>query len=175
MPTSNSRTLRTHRVQVHYWVSKGAHGQVWVAWWVDFRLNAPRIGEHYLGYLLPRGTSWHITYHSTQPCPRDVDLRSMVHNNRRSALTMWIGDGGGAEPGARATPHEAEHVDAGQTSPSYAVGISCLVFCELLLQVLVDHPMHHGLAYPPVRRRHTLPKASDALQIIQVLFLLVCD
>ena len=88
---------------------------------------------------------------------------------------MWIGDGGGAEPGARATPHEAEHVDAGQTSPSSAVEISCLVFCELLLQVLVDHPMHHSLAYPPVRRRHTLPKASDALQIIQVLFLLVCD
>ena len=91
MPTSNSRTLRTHRVQVHYWVSKGAQGQGWVAWWVDFRLNAPRISEHYLGYLLPRGTSWHITYRSIQPCPRDVDLRSTaVLSEAWAKLRAWF-------------------------------------------------------------------------------------
>ena len=84
-----------------------------------------------------------------------------------AARTVWIGDCGGAESGARAAPHEAEHIDAGQPAASAlgSVRISRLVLCEPLLQVLVDHPVHHGLAYPPVRGRHTLPQSPDTLQI----------
>ena len=83
-----------------------------------------------------------------------------------SAPTVRIGSGGGAEPGASAAPHEAEHINTGQPATSACpLCVSRLVLRELLLQVLVDHPVHHGLAYPPVRRRHPLPQATDTLQI----------